>query len=156
MRASPLNQETDTSNFSDNKSIARSKVDENFDDPITNQLFTIFTTNIEKETQANRATNRLSATNAEKQAKLPNKIFNYIHTAKCRRLFLLDWYDDVTYAASEEGLIKALPNPYCNGSSFQSSNPEFLNRPPFIDTTPVKYNESNREWIAIRTAKLKE
>ena len=90
MRPSPLNQETNASDLSYSGSLAGSKVDENFDDPIINQLFIIFTTNAEEETQANSATKRIATTDAKKRAKLPDKIFNYIHTAKCRRLFLLD------------------------------------------------------------------
>lgn len=135
----------DITDFSDSGSVAGSEVDKNFDDSITNQLFTLFTTDAKEEIQGNEATKRKSATNAEKRAKLPNKIFNYIHSTKCRRLFLQDWYDDVTYAPREKELIKALPNLCSNRSSCQSPNPKFLKRPPFINTTPAKYKESNQK-----------
>lgn len=116
----------------------------------------MFTTEAEEELLAKKAKKRTSASDAEKRAKLPDEIFNYIHTAKCRRLFSLDWYDDTSYAPSKDGYIQPLPNPCCNGFSCKSPDPEYLNQVPFTDTTAVKYKESEREWIAVRTAELKK
>ena len=50
VKPSPLNQEINASDFSNSGSLAGSKVDENFDDPITNQFFTMFIINAEEET----------------------------------------------------------------------------------------------------------
>lgn len=50
MRPNPLNQETNANDLSDSKSVAGFEVNENFDDPIINQLFTLFTTNAKEKT----------------------------------------------------------------------------------------------------------
>lgn len=67
------------------------------------------------------------------------------------------WYDDITYALdTESGLGKALPTSCCNAPSCQSIEPEFLQREPFIDSSPTKYTETDREWFAYRTVALKK
>lgn len=137
--------EKNAEDSSDAESLTSSDVDKDFDDFGTNQLFALFITEAEEESLAKKAKKRTSATDAEKRAKLPNKIFNYIHTAKCQRLFSLDWYDDTTYAPNINGSIKPLPDPYCNCSGCKSLDPEYLNRVPFIDTTTIKFKESERE-----------
>ena len=156
LKASPLSCETNAEDSSDAESLASSDVDKDFDDSETNQLFALFATEAEEESLAKKAKKRTSATDAEKRAKLPDDIFSYIHIAKCRQLFSLDWYDDTTYAPNNDGSIKPLPVPCCNGSGCKSLDPEYLNQVPFIDTTTIKFKESEREWIAIRTARLRK
>lgn len=113
-------------------------------------------TEAEEDSNAKRARKQASKTDAQKRAKLPDELFDYIHAAKCRRLFSLAWYKDLTYAPNADRISKALPKLCCNGPSCNSKEPDFLERPPFIDTTPAKFNETAREWIAYRTAELKK
>lgn len=62
----------------------------------------------------------------------------------------------MTYAINEAtGLSKDLPTPYCNGPSCKSTQPEFLQREPFIEIFSTQYSETDWEWIAYRTAALK-
>lgn len=94
-------------------------------------------------------------TDLQKQANLQNEIFDYIHNALYRRLFLLVWYDDMTNKVDDNSLSKTLPTLYCNRSSCQSAKPDILQREPFIDNIPIKYTEIDQEWIAYQTATLK-
>lgn len=67
------------------------------------------------------------------------------------------WYDDLTYAQSEDGSSpKALPTSCCNGPSCNSVEPDYIQREPFIDTTTAKVTEVDREWVACRTLALKQ
>lgn len=127
LKPSPLSCETNAEDLSDAESSASSDVDKDFDDSGTNQLFGLFITETEEKSLAKKAKKKISATDAEKRAKLSDKIFNYIHTAKCRRLFSPDWYNDTTYASNIDGSIKPLPNPCCNGSGCKFLDPEYLN-----------------------------
>lgn len=103
-----------------------------------------------KELQANQ-------TDAAKRSKLPNEIFDYIHVARCRRLFSLAWYEDLTYAQSDDSSSPtALPIPCCNGPSCNSTEPSYTQREPFVDTTTKKATEADREWRACRTLALKQ
>ena len=98
-------------------------------------------------------------TNAAKQAKLPNEIFDYIHIAKYRRLFFLAWYDNLTYAQSNDSFAPAaaaLLIACCNGLSYRSTEPSYIQRKPFIDMTTTKTTEADREWMACRTLALKQ
>ena len=90
-----------------------------------------------------------SKTDAQKRASLPDKIFDYIHVAECRRLFSLAWYDDAIYNNS-----KPLPSLCCNGPDCNSKEPECLKREPFVETPTIRYSETDREWMACWTAKL--
>lgn len=146
---SPLNHEIAADEISDNKSVV-SKLDE-FTDLATDQLFDLLTTDGENKTRSKKSRKRESKTNAAKRENLPDKIFDYIHIAQCRRLFSLASYDDQTYVSTS----KALPNPCCNGPSCKSEDPECLKRAFFIDNTPIKLSEGDRKWIAYWTAKLK-
>lgn len=122
-RPSLLSQHVKANDVSDLESVADLEVDE-FYNPATTQLFDILTTEAKQEFQARRSKKKTSKSDAKKRAKLPDEIFDYIHVAKCRRLFTLAWYDDKTYTPSNDGLTKALPILYCNGSSCKSKNPE--------------------------------
>lgn len=65
-------------------------------------------------------------TNATKQSKLPNKIFDYIYVARYQKLFPLAWYDDMTYAQSENSSsIKVLPVTCCNGPNCNFIEPYY-------------------------------
>lgn len=139
---------------SDAELAAGSELDE-FDDPATNALFDLVATEAEEDLNAKRAKKQASKTDAEKRAKLPDELFNYIHAAQCRKLFFLAWYNDLTYTLNVDG-SKTLPELCCNGPSCNSKEHDFLERPPFINTTPAKFNEATREWIAYRTAELRK
>lgn len=65
---------------------------------------------------------KTSQTNAEKGANLPDKIFNYIYIAKCKRLFLLTWYDNEIYTSSS----MSLPTLYYNILNFNSEDCKYL------------------------------
>ena len=93
-----------------------------------------------------------------KRAKPPNQIFDYIHVARYRRLFSLPWYDDLTYAQSNDSsiLAVALPTPCCNGPSCSSTELSYTQRECFIDRTTTKITKANGEWIAYRTLALKK
>lgn len=113
------------------------------------------------EAEEKKTSKRVSKSDAAKRALLPDEIFDYIHTAKCRRLFSLAWYDDFTYAAISDSAnqlsAKALPSPCCNGPSCLSLLPNFLSeREPFIKTTSVTYSEAEQEWAIYRTSELKK
>lgn len=51
---------------------------------------------------------------------------------------------------------KPLPTHCCNGPSCMSLEPDYLQRDAFIDNSPAKYAEGDREWIACRTTELKK
>ena len=90
-KPSPLAQEV-TADSSDNESVQDSDNEEpteEFDDPGTAELFDILFTEAETHTRSQKSTKRTSKSNAQKRANLPLEIFDYMHTAKCRRLFSL-------------------------------------------------------------------
>ena len=82
---------------------------------------------------------KTSQSDGAKQAKLCNEIFDYIHIARCHRLFFLAWYNDLTYTQSEDGSSpKILPTSCCNGPSCNSVELGYFQQKPFIDTTTAK------------------
>lgn len=97
---------------------------------------------------------KVSSTNAQKRANLPNKIFDYIFVAKCCRVFSLNWYDDSTYGNNNIANTKPLPILYCNGSGCNLKDPEYLEREPFVKPVAIKYLEADREWIVSRSDTL--
>lgn len=98
-RPSPLNQIAAVNKAeSDIESNIGSDIDfdqEGFDQEDSDLLTALLGT----ETEEKKTSKRVSKSDAAKRASLPDEIFDYIHTAKCRRLFSLAWYDDFTYAA---------------------------------------------------------
>lgn len=84
-----------------------------------------------------------------KQTIIPNGIFDYIHVAQCKKLFLLTWYDDLTYAdeiiSNETILKKSLFKAYCNSPSCNSPELEYLQRESFFQCTIIKYNKTDWE-----------
>lgn len=108
----------------------------------------------------------VSKMDAQKRAKLPDEIFDYIHVARCRRLFSLAWYGDMMYAEEASVYLgstsnnlpfkKPLPTHCCNGPSCMSPEPDYLQRGAFIDDTSAKYTEGDQEQIACRTTELKK
>ena len=71
-----------------------------------------------------------------KRPNIPNKIFDYIYITWYKRLFLLTWYDDLTYAdeVTSNGTIikKFLLETCCINLSCNNLEPEYLQRDPFI------------------------
>lgn len=68
--------------------------------------------------------------NTAKRANLSKKNFEYIHIAKCRKLYTRAQYNDITYTQNNENskniAIKALP-PHCyNKPSYQSQEPYLI------------------------------
>ena len=162
-KISPLNQVLNADDdVSDTSSLATSEAGSETDFDINHNdeadlISGVLATEV-NETHFNRKKERkISKSDAAKRANLPNEIFDYIYVARCRRLYSLAWYDDMTYAQNDAHLKaeKALPQPCCNGPSCRSQEPDFMIREPFIDTSTPKYTESNREWIAYRTLALK-
>lgn len=144
---SPLSQAVAADNaFSDaGSSVAGSnhEFDQRDDDIITDLL----DTKADNESHGKKSKKQINKSNAAKRALLPDETFGYIHTAKCRRLFSLAWYDDTTYASNAEALAtpKALPVLCCNGPDCLSSMPEVLLREKFIDTSSSSLTEFQRE-----------
>lgn len=65
-------------------------------------------------------------TDTTKQSRLPIEIFDYIYVAKYQKLFSLAWYDDITYAQSENSsFIKVLPISCCNGPNCHFTEPYY-------------------------------
>lgn len=94
---------------------------------------------------------------AKKRRNLPNKIFEYIHVARCHRLVSLAWYDNITYTRlDDDGVTKPLLILCCNGSDRLLVKPDYLKREPFIDLTPIKPTKTDREWIACQIMALKK
>lgn len=139
--SSPLSQIPIAEDFSDTEFLAGSKKD--FDEPDANTLIGLLATKAEEKSLKKKHTKKANQSDAEKRAKLPDKIFNYIHVARCRRLFALAWYNDLTYAQNEDGSILTFPTFCCNGPSCQSKEPDFLDREAFINVSIVTYNETN-------------
>lgn len=155
-RPSPLAQEIDLDN-SDNDSVQSSDNDElgdEFHDPSADQLLDLLSTEAETSSLSKKMKKQASKTDAQKRANLPEEIFDYMHVAKCRRLFSLAWYDDLTYGNRPSS--KPLPTLCCNASGCLSEDPDFLKREPFVKPVTVKYSEAEREWIACRFAALTE
>ena len=145
-KQSPLGQEVDIEDLSDGESVASSeyrKAEDEFNDPATNQLFDILSTEAEVESQTKKKKKQVSKGDVEKRANLLDEIFDYIHTAKCRRLFSLAWYDDKTYKVNADSSSKALPRLYCNASDCNSEDPECLKRAFFVNTSAVRYIEAD-------------
>lgn len=85
-------------------------------------------------------------TDAQKHTNFSNKILNYIHIIPCQKLFLLAWYNNITYTLNKEiGTSKTLLTSYYNGPSCQNIELEFLHRELFIDNLPIKYIKTNWE-----------
>lgn len=90
-RPSFLAQEL-TGNLSDDKFTQESANKDNadkFDNQATNELFDLLSIDVEVNSQTQKSKKQTSKTDAQKRQNLPPKIFDYIHTAKCRWLFLL-------------------------------------------------------------------
>lgn len=93
-RPSPLAQEVDL-DASDNESMQGSENEQEelnkFSDPTAKQLFELLSTDAEIASQSKQSKKQASKSDAQKRAALPHEIFDYIHVAKCRRLFSLAW-----------------------------------------------------------------
>lgn len=165
VKASPLSLVTNAiADTSDAESVAESEAAESeaaeFDDDQDDLIAAFLATEADEQQIQKKKDKKANQSDAAKRAKLPDEIFDYIHVAQYRRLFSLAWYDDLTYADQEQidGSItkKALPTACCNGPSCKSVEPEFLHREPFIQSKVIKHTESDREWMACRTAALKK
>lgn len=157
LKASSLSQvcNVDEEEISESESIIGSEADfDNIDDD--DVMATLLATDAEGSRNKAKKDQQTNRTNEKKRENLADEIFDYIHVARCRRLFSLAWYDDMTYAEQEDGLTKSLPTLCCNGPSCLSPEPEFLQREPFITSSPTKFSEIDREWIACRTLELRK
>lgn len=152
LKLNSLSRKTNIEHFSDAKFLSASDIEKNFDDSWTNQFLAPFILEIKNKSLAKKVKQKPSPTDAEKQAKPLDKIFNYINIIKCQQLFSLDWYDNTTYPPNKDGSIQLLPDLCCNGSSCKFLDPEYLNQIVFIDTSTVKYQESERERIFVQTS----
>lgn len=157
---------------SDTESVVGSVVDsvgsetDGFDMEDADLFSRLIITDADENQLKKKKARQTSKSDAQKRANLPDEIFNYIHVARCRRLFALAWYGDMTYAEPEEtpqndSLLepssrKALPEFCCNGPSCKSQKPDYILREAFINTTPPKHTEVEREWMACRTAELQK
>lgn len=94
-----------------------------------------------------------------KYANITSKIFHYIYTTKCRHLFSLALYNDITYASPTISLnifnllfIKAFLVFCYNGSSCSSSLSAYLhNKKSFVESITITYTKVNPEWAIYRT-----
>lgn len=160
-KPSPLNQVFNTNkDVSDLKSVAKSVEDSetafNLDDADDDIALARLLATKDKENQIERKKkSKACHTNAKKRAKLPDKIFNYIHATLCQRLFSLEWYDDCTYAINHDGLIKLLLTSCCNGHDCRCLEPDLMQQAPFIETSSATPNTAEQEWIACQHTALK-
>lgn len=76
------------------------------------------------ENQEKRKKQRQSSkTDAQKQARFLNEIFDYIYVAKSQKLFFLAWYSDITYANIDQN---SLLFSCCNSSTCKSQEPDYF------------------------------
>lgn len=73
-------------NICDLKSVTKLKVAD-FDN--NNLITTLFAIDIDKNRIKNKKDEKTTQTNTAKRTNIPNKIFNYIHIAQCKRVFSL-------------------------------------------------------------------
>lgn len=97
--------------MSDMKSIAGFK--QKLDEPDTKNLLLLATKKEDKMVKKKNK-KKTNKSDTKKLANLSNKIFDYIHIALCRRLFLLTWYNDMTYTKNADELMLALSIFCCN------------------------------------------
>lgn len=105
-------------------------------------LEALLNTEADEQQKRTKEVKQNNKSNVDKCAKLPNKIFDYIHIAKYRRLFSLAWYGNVMYAFKEK-IAKSLSGLCCNRPGCKSTMPEIFNWEPFANTTLVKVTESD-------------
>ncbi len=102
----------------------------------TNKFLFLLTTERELEKKKQPINKKISKSNAERHVALPNEIFDYIHVAFCQRLFLLTWYEDMTYVVKEKfNNSKVLLELCCNKSRCRSLELEFINQTPYFKIT---------------------
>lgn len=125
----------DYEDLSESESIVVSEANIEFDEE-TNFFLGALAKNVGQNHSHKKKEKQASRTNVAKYAKYPNKIFDYIHVTCCQRLFSLAWYNDLTYVQSKDvSYTKELSVPYCNGPSCNSTEPDYIQREPFINTT---------------------
>lgn len=133
--------------LSDLESVAGSECDLELDEEV--DLFSrILASDADQNRRQQKKEQQTNLTDTAKRATLLNEIFDYIHIARCRRLFSLAWYDNLTYAQSDDSSAPApaaLPITYCNDPSCRSTEPSYTQREPFIDMTTTKTTEADRE-----------
>lgn len=108
-----------------------------------------------EETKSKKKKKKSSKTDAQKPDYLPDKIFDYIHAAKYKRLFSLAWYDNLTYLLKNNDVGKPLPVFCCNGSGCQLKELLYLYCNFFVDLNPTKFLKADWKWIVCQTDKLK-
>ena len=129
--------------------------EQEFDEPDTENLL-LLTTEMEDNIVKKKNEKKANKSNAKKHITLSNEIFNYIHVTPCHRVFLLTWYDNITYTKNVNGSMLALPTFYYNRHNYNSILPNFLSREAFIDVSLITYMEVDREWVACQMVKLQK
>lgn len=123
------------------ESIVGLEADVDFDKG-ANFFLGILAINIKQDCSQKKKEKQANQTNVAKYTKLPNEIFDYIHIAWCQRLFFLAWYNDLTYAQSEDiSSTKELSMLYCNGLSCNFTKPNYIHKVLFINTTTPTITE---------------
>lgn len=157
-KTSLLSQVVNTKDeLSDSESVAKSECDFELDEEA--DLFSgILASNADQNRRQRKKEVKANQTDVEKRAKLPNEIFDYIYVARCQRLFSLAWYDNLTYAQGDDSSTPAvaLLIPCYNSPNCSSTEPLYILRESFIDTTITKTTEADRKWMVCRTLALKE
>ena len=118
---------------------------EEFQDPAIEELLDLLSTEAKTSSHNKKMNKKAFSTDAQKRANLLNKIFDYIHVAKCCQVFSLNWYDDSTYSNGNKASTKPLPILYCNGFGCNSKDPKYLERELFVKPVAIKYLETDRE-----------
>lgn len=127
---------------------------EKFRDLAIEELLNLLSTKAKTSFHNKKMNKKAFSTNKQKHTNLPNKIFDYIHVAKCHRVFSLNWYNDSTYGNGNEASIKPLAILCCNGSGCNSKDPEYLERELFVKLVAIKYLKADGKWIACRSHML--
>lgn len=112
----------DEDKLSDSKSIAKLNSDFELDEE-ANLFSGILALDVDQNQRQRKKELKANKTDTAKQVKLLNEIFDYIHIAKCQKLFSLAWYDNLMYAQSNNSSTPAVifPPSCCNGLSCSST-----------------------------------
>lgn len=133
------------------KSESKCEMNENAD-PFSD----FFITMISKHWKQQKKDQNISQIDVAKRANLFNEILNYIYVARCRRLFSLAWFDDLTYVQSEDSISKALLIACCNKPNCNSVELNYIQLEPFIDITTPKFTKIDLKLIAYYIHELKK
>lgn len=132
--------------ISDTESIIDSDVKSNKEGEANDSelLFALLAIENEVTNQKKAAKKQKNQSELQKCANLLDEFFDYIYRIPCQCLISFSWYNNIIYTINKAtGLGKDLLTLCCNGLSCKSTEPEFLQREPFIKILSTKYSETD-------------